>query len=303
MTQSAENGRVLVSGATGRLGHVLVTHLIEAGFQVRATDQRMARDMPVDVEVADLTRADVCYGLCEGVQAVIHLANIPSSGYTDPQRLVWINHTSNFNIFQAAVAQGARKLIFASSIQILGTRRRLVENAPDNDAGFTLPLSERTPIAPDNEYALSKQMGEETLRYFCQNFGVSGIALRFPWLRPKSYLIEGRTSRRYRSSRLPDYVAWLVQDDAATLCEALLRANLPGYRVYLPSATEANDGGTLQAFYQRWYQATRLERPLEELESLVDIQTVVRETGWRPRTIAEFRAEAGVAADSVGAST
>ncbi len=298
MERQAEGKRVLVTGATGRLGSVFCRHLLQAGYSVRATDQQVLREVPVRVEVADLTHSDVCYSLCEGIDAVIHLANIPSSGYTNPQRLIRINNTSNFNVFQAAVDQGAQKLLFASSVQIYGTRRRLLAHASDNDAGFSLPLSERSPIAPDNDYALSKQVGEETLQYFCRRHGVSGVALRFPWLRTRGYLVRGQTSRRYRSSRLPDYVAWLMQDDAATLCEAILQSDLPGYRVYLPSAAETVEGLPIPEFYERWYQGTRLERPLDELESLVDIETITRDTGWHPRPSAEHLAE--IQAEAVG---
>ncbi|MGF1484890.1 MAG: NAD-dependent epimerase/dehydratase family protein [Opitutales bacterium] len=288
MSNAREIRKVLVTGAAGRFGREVVQRLHASGFEVRASDQKTTEDLPVPVVIEELSEDLAGIRLCEGMDAVVHLGNIPTSGLTDDQRTFNINVRSNFNVYEGARQQGVRRVIFASSIQVIGGKSWIQPDEP-NDVGFELPMSERTRANPGNAYALSKQVGEESLKFFCEMHGLEGIALRLPWLRSTAKHAQ-RSLRKHLSSRrprMPDYAAWVFRSDAARLVERCLQVELPGYRVYLPSSRENIEALPLETFYQRWYSGTKLSQPLETLDSLVDISTIVDELGWEPTPLQE----------------
>jgi NAD(P)-dependent dehydrogenase (short-subunit alcohol dehydrogenase family) len=70
--------KVLVTGATGRLGSLVCKELSRLGHDVLGTDQRFAADLGVPLTLADLRVAHAVYPLLEGREAVVHLGNIPN---------------------------------------------------------------------------------------------------------------------------------------------------------------------------------------------------------------------------------
>ena len=76
--------RVLVTGAAGRLGSHTCHHLVAQGHDVVAADSQYRRDLPVPLRMVDLLDRTAAYGLVEGCQAVVHLANHPDMGRVSP---------------------------------------------------------------------------------------------------------------------------------------------------------------------------------------------------------------------------
>ena len=101
--------KVLVTGATGRLGANVVKQLVERGDDVRALilpdDPKKFKLDLFDVEKieGDLRDAALCRDIVDGVDAVIHTANIlgPPRGM-DNQTFYEINVTGTYNLFEAA---------------------------------------------------------------------------------------------------------------------------------------------------------------------------------------------------------
>src|SRR5258708_31545338 len=114
--------KVCVTGASGRAGRAVVADLIEHGHRVRSTDLVPATG---DASQAPFVRADLTdYGqaveVLEGVEAVIHLANIPAPGLRTPAVTFQQNVIMNFNVFQAASQAGVARVVWASSETTLG---------------------------------------------------------------------------------------------------------------------------------------------------------------------------------------
>ena len=71
--------RICVTGASGRAGRVTVRELQQHGYRVVATDRVMpAEDLGVRPLLADLTDYGQATEVLQGVDAVVHLANIPA---------------------------------------------------------------------------------------------------------------------------------------------------------------------------------------------------------------------------------
>ncbi|MCC7406758.1 MAG: NAD(P)-dependent oxidoreductase, partial [Phycisphaeraceae bacterium] len=218
--------RVLVTGAAGRLGSVVCRHLVQAGLDVLGTDQHQPRVTPGHAFVqANLLDLMAVRPLLAGRQAVVHLGNIPSAGKEPPIRTFNENTAINMNVMHSAVEAEVRSVIFASSVQAISGMRKLPDAQRLSPHPY-LPLDGGIPACPSNTYGLSKQVGEITLEYFCRVQGLSGVALRLPWMADPGD-IEVLRRGSYRQPRpwesLDEACAYLSYEDAARLILAILR--------------------------------------------------------------------------------
>ena len=280
--------KVLLTGAAGRLGSTALRLFHEASLDVRATDIRATAKVPVRIQVTNLLEPENCYALMEDIQVVVHLANHPSPDCGTAQKVFGENATMNMNVLQAAREMGVQKVIFASSVHAYKGARRF----RDGDAAPTsvqyLPLDGNHPAAPTNPYGLSKAATEDMLRYFVRIGGIpSAVAVRFPMLSHPDWLtrhaktamspptIEGSTS-------LDEAFTWLSQNDAARLLLAIARANLPGYRCYMPASPIPHVNLTHREIIERFFLSVPLRRPIEQIDALWDISGITADTGWKP---------------------
>jgi UDP-glucose 4-epimerase len=265
--------KVLVTGATGKLGVHVCRALIDAGFSVRAADKsdRRRRQLPISLELADLLDRNSCYRLVAAADAVVHLANYSDMVIKDAQKIFNENVTVNMNVFQAAQETGVKTIIFSSSIQVLGGRGYLPY----------LPLDGDAPASPDNAYALSKLVGEIMLQYFARAH-MNCIAVRFPWLidpvKRKRHRYKGADATRSDAS----VFSYLSFRDAADLIVAIVRTSLPGFRIYMPAHPNNRLGLATADVIKRYYPTVFLRCPLKEINALVDISRIEAETGWCP---------------------
>src|SRR5690606_38905751 len=117
----------------------------------------------LEANTADLA---VCRELCQGIDTVVHLAADPSPRADFYESLLDNNFKSTYNIFRAAKDAGCRRVIIASSIQVIEGYPLDVQAKPES------------PVRPMNMYAVSKAYGEATAHYFAYAEGLSSIAIR-----------------------------------------------------------------------------------------------------------------------------
>jgi uncharacterized protein YbjT (DUF2867 family) len=111
---------VLVAGATGQLGSVIVRKLSEAGFPVRALARNrdklaaLAAAVPgIEVTSADLLNLGAATEACKGVGQIVATANNNmGKGATSPGR---IDLTAYQNLCAAARNTGVRRLMYIST--------------------------------------------------------------------------------------------------------------------------------------------------------------------------------------------
>jgi dihydroflavonol-4-reductase len=115
---------LLVTGATGHIGNVLVRKLLERGKKVRALilpgeDTASLDGMEVEKVEGDVLHLDSLWNPLKGVSGVFHLAGIISI-MPGANPLVWrVNVEGTRNILSAAVRSGVRRLIYTSSIHAI----------------------------------------------------------------------------------------------------------------------------------------------------------------------------------------
>ncbi len=143
---------ILVTGATGHIGNVLVRKLLEKKEKVRAFFWRGEDTTPLDGLDVERFPGDVLdkrslLEAMEGVDTVYHLAGVISiMPGRDP--LVWrVNVEGTRNVLEAAREMGVKRLVYTSSIHAL--RRIPPGRAMDETLGYD-------PETPYGEYDRSK---------------------------------------------------------------------------------------------------------------------------------------------------
>ena len=292
--------RVLVTGAAGHLGRAVVTTLHEAGFEVVAADQTYNRDLPVRTHVIDLRDPLAVYSIVQGCQAVAHLANHPSAyAGPSPQVLYGDNVAMDMNVFQAAVDVGARKLIFASSVQVFAGDRYGEDSHTKPSVLPYIPLDGDLPTCARNSYALSKEAGEAQLRYFVAlDAQLSCTSLRFPALLNARWLEHIRRGRR-GGRRFHDHYgspdegfSYLTTGDAGRLVKAILEKQAPGYHQLFPANSDALQETPAAELIPRYFAGVPLRVPMAQMQTLVDISKITQTLGWQPQETRLF-VEAG----------
>lgn len=267
--------RVLVTGAAGRLGSTVTRHLLSAGHDVLATDIVEIQDPPARFVRADLLDHRAAIDLLEGIDVLVHVGNHAGIGRLAPQRVFNENISMNENMFQGAAEQGVQKIVFCSTLQLIGSHpdhRTVV----DDSTHPRYPLDEHAEPDPANVYALSKTVSEVMLRYYARRCGIACIALRFPLLHHG----EDRFRVGVGEERPADVIeafTGLTYDDAADVIVRVIGTDLPGYRVYMPATSHRHRDLTVPELVRSHYPGA----PLDAVD-LVDVSTITDDLAWQP---------------------
>ncbi|MCX8024687.1 MAG: SDR family oxidoreductase [Thermanaerothrix sp.] len=115
---------ILVTGATGHLGNVLVRNLVARGERVRALILRgesllPLEGLPVEMVPGDVLDEDILRFAMQGVDQVYHLASLIAIRPGMDEKVWRVNVEGTQNVIRAAFASGVKRLIYASSIHAL----------------------------------------------------------------------------------------------------------------------------------------------------------------------------------------
>lgn len=151
---------ILVTGATGFLGSVLVRQLLAEGEAVRIL-RRASSSLDLLGEAAgrvehalgDVTDAAAVREAMRGAERVYHTAAfVGFGGAKDAERLRAVNVGGTANVVNAALEEGARRLVLTSSQAALGR--------PETPSGVIDETAEWTASKLNTAYARSKHDAE-----------------------------------------------------------------------------------------------------------------------------------------------
>lgn len=173
------SGPVLVTGAGGRLGRVVVQDLVAHGVEVVAVDRTELVSPSAASRVHQLDGRDAD-GLIEAMQGCVGLVHLAAIPYPVPDQDVEVfanNTQSTFVALHAAAAVGITRAVIASSVSGYGTAW-----SPEPTRFDYVPVDEGHPIRNADPYGLSKEVDERTATMINRRTGMSIAALRFHWI-------------------------------------------------------------------------------------------------------------------------
>jgi nucleoside-diphosphate-sugar epimerase len=170
---------MLVTGGAGTIGSTLVDQLVEAGASeivvldnfVRGRRQNLEwaqSNGKVTVVEGDVRDRRLVHELSAGIDVVFHQAAIRITQCAEEPRLAHeVLVDGSFNVLEAAVAAGVRKVVAASSASVYG----LATEFPTGELHH--------PYANDTLYGASKTYNEGLLRSYHAMTGLDYVALRY----------------------------------------------------------------------------------------------------------------------------
>ena len=147
--------KILVTGACGYKGHVLIPKLLNRGYQVLGLDVMWFGNLHelhpnlslVKADVRDVEDIDL-----KGVDAIIHLSSIANDpcGDLDP-KLTWeVSALATMQLADKAKRHGVKRFIYASSGSVYGIKEEL-------------QVTEDLELKPISEYNKTKMVGERVM--------------------------------------------------------------------------------------------------------------------------------------------
>jgi UDP-glucose 4-epimerase len=170
--------RILVTGGAGFVGSHLVAQLLQEDVGevvvldnfVRGTPANLddaRRDDRLRVVEGSITDLELLRRVTDGCDAVFHLAALwLHECVHEPRSAIEVNAVGTWNVVEAALAAGVRKLVYSSSASVYG------------DALAT-PMTEEHPFNNRTLYGATKIAGEQFLRAMNEQHGLDWVGLRY----------------------------------------------------------------------------------------------------------------------------
>ena len=284
--------RILFTGGSGKAGKHAVQYLLDQGHRVLNVDLKPL-DLPgVNSLIADITDSGQMFNAMTsytwfdeleagtGVpkfDAVVHFAAVPRILINPDNETFRVNTLGTYNVIEAAVKVGIKKIIIASSETTYGVCFSDGKTNPD-----FLPIVEEYDVNPMDTYALSKVLNEKTARSFQRRSGVDIYALRIGnVIEPHEYAESFPYFLKYPEVRRRMFFNYIDARDLGQIVDLCLKKDGLGYQVF--NAVNDHNVATLSAkeLADRFFPGVPLTRALEGHEALYSNQKIREILGFK----------------------
>jgi nucleoside-diphosphate-sugar epimerase len=117
--------KILVTGATGKVGSRFVSRILAKGYNVRilvrdAAKASLLAERGTEVVVGDLSNAEALSVAVKDMDAVVHIAAYFRT-VSDTEGIIKTNHDGTVALAHAAMAAGVKRFVFTSTGNVYGT--------------------------------------------------------------------------------------------------------------------------------------------------------------------------------------
>ncbi|HLP68126.1 MAG TPA: NAD(P)-dependent oxidoreductase [Rhizobium sp.] len=283
--------RIVFTGGSGKAGRHVVPYLTGKGHEVLNLDLVPLDHAGVNTLLTDLTDSGQVFnalsqhfgfdGFETGkgparVDAVVHFAAVPRILMKPDNTTFQVNAVSTYNVIEAAVKLGIRKIIIASSETTYGVC------FAEGDKDFhQFPLEEDYDIDPMDSYGLSKVVNEKTARAFAMRSGADIYALRI-----------GNVIEPHEYDRFPAFIAdppsrkrnaWSYIDarDLGQIVHLCVEKDGLGYQVFNAVNDTITANEPTAEFLKRWAPGTPHTRKIEGFEAPISNRKIREVLGFK----------------------
>jgi nucleoside-diphosphate-sugar epimerase len=294
--------RILFTGGSGKAGRHVVPYLMARGHRVLNLD-RVALDHPgAETRIADITDAGAVHDVMAGLagfdeldlperprfDAVVHFAAVPRILMTSDAECFRVNTLGTYNVIDAALRLGIRKVIIASSETTYGVCFAQGERRPDY-----LPVDEDHPTVPEDSYALSKVVNEVTARSFHARTGADIYALRINnVIEPHEYAAKFPAYVSDPVLRRRNIFAYIDARDLGHMVDRCLAVDGLGYQVFNVANPDTSVALPSAEIAARFYAGVPMRRPVDGFGTFYAIDKARAMLGFAPQH--GWRAELGL---------
>ncbi len=286
--------RILFTGGAGKAGRHVVPYLVAQGHRVLNVDLTPLDAPGVDNRIADITDAgqmfDVMHGYAgfdelepgTGVpsfDAVVHFAAVPRILLTPDNECYRTNVIGTYNVIDAALRAGVKKVIFASSETTYGICFHDGEKKPEY-----VPVDEDHPTVPQDSYAMSKVVNEVTARSFQARTGADIYGLRINnVIEPDEYRTKFPDFITQPGKRRRNIFAYIDARDLGQMVQKCLETDGLGYEIFNVSNDDHSVAATTPELIEQFYDGVPVKSDMGTDETFYSNAKAKRLLGYAPQ--------------------
>ena len=287
--------KIALTGGSGAIGQVLAAHLCDQGHELISLDRVECGSLPCPELVLSLNDYQATHDALKGCNAVVHFgANpFPDENHEAAADRFANNTVSTYNVFNAAMALGINRVVWASSETVYGYP--FADIVPPS-----VPLTEEM-VQPQTGYAISKIVSEDIAHMLCAlNPEATFVGLRLSNILYAEALptAQGKEqpANRQRDTyrRLPEYWGdvhsrefnlWGYIDarDVCSAVELALTVDLKGAHACAIVADETLMDRPTRELVEERFPGTPIDPRLAEFGGAVSNEHARELLGWAPQ--------------------
>lgn len=281
---------IVFTGGSGKAGRHMLPWLAERGYRILNVDKRPLEGVEgVHNIVADITDSGQMHNVMstygkfdeleEGEKcfdAVVHFAAVPAILWQPDSELFRVNTLGTYNVIEAALAAGIRKVVIASSETTYG-----VCFAKGHRDYRYLPLDEEHPVEPMDSYGLSKVVNERTAHAFHLRTGADIYALRIGnVIEPHEY---DRFPGFFKDPGMRKRICWSYVDtrDLAQIVHLCIEKDGLGFQVFNAANDTTSATQPSAELAARFFPDVEVRGELAEHEGLLSNRKAREALGFR----------------------
>lgn len=285
--------RILFTGGSGKAGKHVVPYLLERGHRVVNADLVPLDHPGVDNLTVDITDSGQVFNVLTsyanfdeldpgtGVpkfDAIVHFAAIPRILLKPDNETFRVNTMSTYNVLEAAVKLGIKKVIFASSETTYGVCFADGERKPEY-----IPLDEAHPVVPEDSYAMSKVVNEITAKSFHQRSGFDIYGIRINnVIEPHEYAQNFPDYVANPDMRRRNFFAYIDARDLGQMVDLMLHKDGLGFEIFNAANEGHSVGLTTSEIIERYYTGVPQASEMGADETFFSIKKAKDLLGFAP---------------------